>query len=253
MIHLNSEPHLPQSQNLSYIWPIIWNAVQICCISNTFGVTERFIFASVLRGKRVQSSAQTEHAAQMQGWMNAQWRPPEEDLQDDVSRKVPLPHDAASSDEAASNAGVPPHVVHPAIYRLRNAIIFNLKRELNTLAGERNKITARSSNTVAWRNTLLSLMGGFPPGMIHSFSLFLCEKKIKDAGMRLIQHGKVSGHCSERPINELINASSLIRGCQPPLALLFNTCYCFHGNWYSHPRPHINIQLHLIWQLSGGC
>lgn len=85
-----------------------------------------------------------------------------------------------------------------------------------------------------------------PGGWFHSWMISLCVCLKKDAGMRLIQNGKVSGHCSERPINELINASSLKRGCQPPLALLFNTCYCFHGNWYSHPRPHINIQLYLI-------
>lgn len=52
MIHLNSEPHLPQSHNISYIWPIIWKAVQICCISYTVGVTcgsKRFICTSVLK------------------------------------------------------------------------------------------------------------------------------------------------------------------------------------------------------------
>lgn len=43
-----------------------------------------------IEGTCVQSSAQTERAARMQGWMNIQWRQPEEDLQDDVSRKVPL-------------------------------------------------------------------------------------------------------------------------------------------------------------------
>lgn len=85
-----------------------------------------------------------------------------------------------------------------------------------------------------------------PGGWLHSWMISLCFCQKKDAGMRSIRIGKVSGHCCERPINALINASSLIRGCQPPLAPLFNTCYCFHGNWHSHPRPHINIQLHLI-------
>lgn len=50
---------------------------------------EVYLYVSV-KGKCVQSSAQTERAAQMQGWMNIQWRRPEEDLQGDVSRKVPL-------------------------------------------------------------------------------------------------------------------------------------------------------------------
>lgn len=88
---------------------------------------------------------------------------------------------------------------------------------------------------------------------IHEWYLSALVWKRKDPGMRLIWYGKVSGRWSERPINDPINASSLIRGCQSPLALPFDTCYCFHGNWYSHSRPHINIQLHLICLLSGGC
>lgn len=203
-------------------------------------------------GKRVQSSAQTEHAAQMQGWMNAQWRRPEEDLQDDVSRKVPL-HTTPPLPTKLRRTQAFRHTFSTQRFVGYEMLLFSIwkERELNTLTGERNKIAARSWNTVAWRNTLLSLMGGFLQEC-STLSLCFCLKK-KDTGMRLIQNSKVSGHCSERPINELINASSLIRGCQPPLALLFNTCYCFHGNWCSHPRPHINIQLHLIWQLCGGC
>lgn len=167
------------------------------------------------------------------------------------------PHDTTSSDEAA-NTGVSPHIFHTAIYWFSEGSLFLVNGEM--LLFPICWVEAKSWTHSLERGTKLSVDSTqlkysrfekhipVPNGFFHSWmiSLLLSEKKKKDAGMRLIQNGTVSGCCSERPINELINASSLIRGCQPPLALLFNTCYCFHGNWYSHPRPHINIQLHLI-------
>lgn len=164
------------------------------------------------------------------------------------------PHSTTSSDEAA-NADVSPHIFRTAIYWYSDVRLVLVNREVQISICW---VDAKSWTHSLERGTKLSVDSmqlkysrfekhiPVPGGWIHSWMISLCFCLKKDAGMRLIRNGKVSGHCSERPVNELINASSLKRGCQPPLALLFNTCYCFHGNWYSHPRPHINIQLHLI-------
>lgn len=231
---------------------IYWHSLRI----------ERFIFTSVLK-VNVSSHLFRQNVRHRcrGGWMfsDVTWRKTSGRRQPEGAS----PHNTTSSDEAA-NTGVSPHIFHPAIYWFFwsegvsrepcNAIISNLLGwcwELNTLTGERNR------NICGWHaaeTQWLSVTHSHPWGVVsfmNNLSLLVSGKK--DAGMRSIQNGKVPGRCFERPVNELINASSLIRGCQPPLALLFNACYCFHGNWYSHPRPHINIQLHLIWQLSGGC
>lgn len=101
---------------------------------------------------------------------------------------------------------------------------------------------------------------GMPVGALIHENLFLHqhEKKEKvkcqETGMRLPWQGNTSGDSSDSPINEPINASSLIIDRQSPLALplswVGDTHYCFHGNWYSHLLLHVNIQLHFIWLLS---
>lgn len=211
-----------------------------------------------------QASALTECAAEMQGWMitvtSAGGRPAEWCQPEGAS-----PHNTTSSAEACRA-----QAFHHTFFTARSAIpktrLFGVNREMLLLPicwidakswahspnrEEKWPVNTRLNYSRFWQSAFLSLMGA----SVHECSLSLLDKKKRkaDAGMRLILYGNVSGRGSERPNNEPINASSLIRGCQSPLALPFDTCYCFYGNWYSHPHPHINIQLHLIWLLSGGC
>lgn len=142
---------------------------------------EVYLYVSV-KGKCVQSSAQTERAAQMQGWMNIQWRRPEEDLQGDVSRKVPLHTTPPLPMKLRTRAFH--HTFCTQRYngfrkwgcflRTVQMLLFPIcwvdaKSWTHSLRRGTKLSSAHSWNTVALRSTFPSLMGG----LIHEWSLSL--------------------------------------------------------------------------------
>lgn len=92
---------------------------------------------SILRGspllqyqrKMVHASALTECAAQMQGWMMTLWRRQEEDLRNDVNRKVPL-HTAPPLPMKLQSTGVSPHTFDTAMCWFSETRMFRVSPEM---------------------------------------------------------------------------------------------------------------------------